>query len=112
MSKTDENRDRLLDKQESRLTASYSCSVLDPDRQIGHFKIECELDHGGMGFVYLAPDTRLGRPVAIRCLPSAAMRNPEIRSRLQWEACLLASINHPNIALDNQRHSVLKERIL
>ena len=79
-------------------TASYDSSVPVPGSQIGRFRIERELGRGGMGVVYLAHDTRLDRPVAIKSLPPQVMGDDTFRSRLEREAKLLASLNHPNIA--------------
>ncbi|MHC4488523.1 MAG: serine/threonine protein kinase, partial [Planctomycetota bacterium] len=77
-------------------TASFNGSV--PGGQIGPFRIERELGRGAVGVVYLAHDTKLGRPVAIKSLPAEVMENPKARSRFTREARVLASLNHPNIA--------------
>lgn len=66
--------------------------------RIGRFQIERELGRGGMGVVYLARDTALDRPVAIKSLPPDMMNDAATRSRLEREAKVLASLNHPNIA--------------
>jgi serine/threonine protein kinase/Flp pilus assembly protein TadD len=79
-------------------TRSFHSSVLGPGSKIGHFHIEQELGRGGMGVVYLARDITLGRPIAIKSLPIELMSNQKIRSRLEREARLLASLSHPNIA--------------
>ena len=79
-------------------TRSFHSTVLGPGSKIGHFRVEQELGRGGMGVVYLARDNTLGRPIAIKSLPLELMSNRKIRSRLQREARLLASLNHPNIA--------------
>ncbi|GAG50074.1 unnamed protein product, partial [marine sediment metagenome] len=79
-------------------TASFDSSVLGPGGQIGPFRIERELGRGAVGVVYLAHDTKLDRPVAIKSLPAEVMANPKARSRFAREARVLASLNHPNIA--------------
>ena len=79
-------------------TRSFDGSTVGPGSQIGHFRIEQELGHGGMGVVYLARDTTLGRSVAIKSLPPEVMADRKISSRLEREARLLASLSHPNIA--------------
>ena len=79
-------------------TRSFDGSTVGPGSHIGHFRIEQELGHGGMGVVYLARDTTLGRSVAIKSLPPEVMADRKISSRLEREARLLASLSHPNIA--------------
>jgi TolB-like protein len=64
----------------------------------GRYAIERELGAGGMGEVYRARDTRLDRHVAIKIIPAAVAAVPERVARLEREAKLLASLNHPNIA--------------
>jgi len=72
--------------------------MADQPERIGVYEILRELGRGGMGIVYLARDTRLGREVAIKCLPEEMTRDEERLARFEREARLLASINHPNIA--------------
>src|SRR6202171_4720151 len=69
-----------------------------PGRRLGPYEILSAIGAGGMGEVYQAHDTKLGRDVAIKVLPEAFAHDPERLSRFQREAKMLASLNHPNIA--------------
>ena len=71
--------------------------TLTAGTQLGHFEIVAPLGAGGMGEVFHARDTRLGRDVAIKALPPAFAQDPERGARFEREAKLLASLNHPNI---------------
>src|SRR5229473_8307406 len=66
--------------------------------KLGSYEIVAPLGAGGMGEVYQAHDTKLGRDVAIKVLPEAFAHDPARLSRFQREAKMLASLNHPNIA--------------
>src|SRR2546425_7408205 len=66
--------------------------------RLAHFEITAHLGTGGMGEVYQATDTKLGRSVAIKLLPEAFSRDAERVARFQREAEVLASLNHPHIA--------------
>lgn len=66
---------------------------------IGPYEITGPLGAGGMGEVYRARDTKLGRDVAIKVLPSAFAQDPDRRARFEREARVLASLNHPHIAV-------------
>ena len=67
-------------------------------KAIAHYQIETLLGAGGMGEVYQARDTRLGRSVAVKMLPETLARDPDRIARFEREAKLLASLNHANIA--------------
>jgi len=64
---------------------------------LGPYEIVAPLGAGGMGEVYRARDTRLGREVAIKVLPVHLSSNPEVRSRFEREARTISSLNHPHI---------------
>ncbi|HET7747404.1 MAG TPA: serine/threonine-protein kinase, partial [Vicinamibacteria bacterium] len=66
--------------------------------RLGPYEILVPLGAGGMGEVYRARDSRLGRDVAIKVLPAAAAGDTDRIARLRREAQLLASLQHPNIA--------------
>jgi serine/threonine protein kinase/Tol biopolymer transport system component len=72
--------------------------LLNPGTKLGTYEIAAAIGAGGMGEVYQAHDTKLGRDVAIKVLPEAFAHDPERLSRFQREAKMLASLNHPNIA--------------
>src|SRR5689334_22871662 len=71
---------------------------LSPGLRLGVFEIVAPLGAGGMGDVYRARDTKLGREVALKVLPDLFAEDPDRLTRFQREAQLLASLNHPNIA--------------
>jgi serine/threonine-protein kinase len=65
---------------------------------LAHYEITAKLGQGGMGEVYRAHDTKLGRDVAIKVLPREMSDDPERVSRFHREARTLASLQHPNVA--------------
>ena len=66
--------------------------------RLGHYDVTALIGEGGMGQVYQATDTQLGRDVALKILPDAFAGDPDRLARFQREAQVLASLNHPNIA--------------
>src|SRR5688572_8150144 len=68
-----------------------------PGTRLGPYEILSPLGAGGMGEVYRARDTRLGRDVAIKVLPQHLSSNSEVRARFEREAKTVSSLNHPNI---------------
>jgi serine/threonine-protein kinase len=71
---------------------------LAPGSILGHYEVVGSLGVGGMGEVYRARDTRLGREVAMKLLLDDVSNDPERLARFEREARVLASLNHPNIA--------------
>jgi len=80
------------------LVSDIGRSVLT-GRHLGVYQILSPIGVGGMGEVYRARDTRLGRDVAIKILPQAFTADPDRLARFEREARVLASVNHPNIAM-------------
>jgi Tol biopolymer transport system component len=72
--------------------------VLTSGDRLGPYEILGPLGVGGMGEVYRARDSKLGRDVALKVLPEAFLRDAERMARFEREAKVLASLNHPNIA--------------
>ena len=70
---------------------------LTPGTRLGPYDIQAAIGAGGMGEVYRARDTRLGRDVAIKVLPASVASDPERLSRFEQEARAAAALNHPNI---------------
>jgi serine/threonine protein kinase len=72
--------------------------VFQTDESISGYRILSKLGAGGMGEVWRAEDTKLGRQVALKVLPAEFARDDERLARFEREAKVLASLNHPNIA--------------
>jgi len=72
--------------------------ALTPGTRLGVYEVTTQIGEGGMGQVYRAMDTTLGRQVAIKILPDAFASDPDRLARFEREAKTLASLNHPHIA--------------
>ena len=72
--------------------------ALESGSRLGSYEILDAIGAGGMGEVYRAKDTKLGREVAIKVLPEEFTQHPQKLARFEREARLLAALNHPGIA--------------
>ncbi len=90
--------DSLVQADESDFEETASGQVL-VGQKIGSFEIVEIIGRGGMGVVYLAHDTKLDRSVAVKSIPAELQASSTAQARFQREAKLLASLNHPNIAV-------------
>lgn len=70
---------------------------LAPGEVLGKYRIVSEIGRGGMGIVYLAEDTNLERPVALKVLPSNLLANDAFVARFRQEARAIAGLSHPNV---------------
>jgi serine/threonine protein kinase len=71
---------------------------LQPGRMLAHYRLVEKIGEGGMGVVWKADDTKLGRQVAIKVLPEVFAQDADRMARFAREAQVLASLNHPHVA--------------
>ena len=98
-------RQGAADRCNSRATSAVSYNprpranlIIAPGTRLGTYEIVSLIGSGGMGEVYRAKDTRLGREVALKVLPDTFTHDPERLARFRREAQALAALNHPHIA--------------
>ncbi len=72
---------------------------LEAGTKLGPYEISAPIGAGGMGEVYRAKDTRLGRDVAVKVLPAHMSSSPELRQRLEREAKTISQLSHPHICM-------------
>src|SRR5215510_524452 len=122
MLSADAQNDLMVDRPWRQAVNIFAPSNSGPDdsqshsgEMIGFYRLIKELGRGGMGTVYLAYDTRLGRRVALKLLPSRLVNNSERLRRFQREARLVSALSHPNIITiydfgqENGRHYIVSE---
>ena len=87
-------------------------------QMVGHYKILAPIGVGGMGEVYLAQDTRLGRQVALKLLPTYLSGDSDRLRRFEQEARAASSLNHPNVCMihevgemEDGRHYMVMEHV-
>src|SRR5262245_33192149 len=68
-----------------------------PGQTVKHYRVVRKIGQGGMGEVYLAEDTKLGRPVALKVLPATVATDAGRLARFEREAKAVAALNHPHI---------------
>ena len=83
--------DRVILDRSAPLTEDPTVTALKPGARLGPYQVESKIGEGGMGEVFRAVDTRLGRPVAIKFV------HERFNDRFAREARAIASLNHPNI---------------
>jgi eukaryotic-like serine/threonine-protein kinase len=87
-------------------------TALGDGGRLGPYEVVGRLGAGGMGEVYLARDTRLGREVALKVLPPETLHDPDRRARFEREARAVAALNHPSIVTLYEIEEIEGQRVI
>jgi serine/threonine protein kinase len=90
--------------------SGHSGRLILVGRTLGHYQINAAIGAGGMGEVYRATDTKLGRDVALKILPPDVASDPERLARFQREARAVAALNHARGSIAARTASVRRTR--
>jgi serine/threonine-protein kinase len=91
------NRKALTPEQVKSLEEGLGLGAQPKIKQFGPYLVQKKIGQGGMGAVFLATDTRVNVPVALKVLSSALGNNPDYLKRFQREAAVASAIKHPNV---------------
>ena len=86
-------------KETEKVLCILRCVSVEPGQTLAHYRLIEKIGEGGMGQVYRARDSKLGRDVAIKLIPPKFAEDPDRLARFEREARVLASLNHPNVAV-------------
>jgi serine/threonine protein kinase len=102
----------------AKMMAEVQGATVEEGQTINHYRVTSPLGVGGMGEVYLAEDTRLGRKVALKFLPALFTQDKRHLRRFEQEARAVAALSHPNVCVIHEvvetgegRHCIVMEYV-